>query len=133
MSKRKPYVRPMANDWFMKKQFYKLYMLRESTAIFYGIYSLILLGGLASLVKSPEAFAAWQEGLTHPLAILFHVVALVATCYHSITWSTLTPKAVHLQKGTQKVEDKTIFLAAQVAWVVATVLVFLVVMMGGAS
>lgn len=133
MSKRKPYVREMEKSWFLKKPFYRLYMLRESTAIFYGIYSLILLGGLASLVKSPEAYAAWLEGLTHPLAILFHVVALIATCYHSITWSTLTPKAVHLLRGTQKVEDKTIFMVAQVAWAVATILVFAVVLIGGAA
>lgn len=133
MSKRKPYVRTMEKDWFMKKSFYKFYMLRESTAIFYGIYSLILLGGLASLVKSPEAFEVWKQGLTHPLAVVFHIVALAATCYHSITWSSLTPKAVHLLKGTQKIEDKVIFMAAQAAWAVATILVFVVIMMGGAA
>ena len=134
MSKRKPYVRPMEKDWFMKKSFYKKYMLRESTAIFYGIYSLILLAGLASLVRSPESFEAWKQGLSHPLAILFHVVALIATCYHSFTWSSLTPKAVHLLKGTQKVEDKAIFMLAQVAWLVATILVFAFIMvLGGAA
>jgi len=133
MSKRKPYVRPMEKDWFMKKSFYKRYMMREFTSIFYGIYSLILLGGLASLVKSPEAFAAWQQGLTHPVSISFHILALIATCYHAITWSSLTPKAVHLQKGTKKVEDKVIVMLGHAGWAIASILVFAVVMMGGAS
>jgi fumarate reductase subunit C len=76
-SKRKPYVREMKKDWWLKNAFYTGYMIREGTSIFVSIYAVVLMWGLMRLVQGQEAFNGWLESLQSPIAILFHVVALV--------------------------------------------------------
>ena len=38
MSKRKPYVKPMARGWFLENPYHTRYMLREGTSLFVGLY-----------------------------------------------------------------------------------------------
>lgn len=133
MSKRKPYVKPMPRTWFLANPFHTWYMLREGTSIFVGLYSLILLWGLASLVKGEAAWAHWLSVMEHPAYMVFHVVALVAALYHTVTWFSLAPKAMHLQRGAQKLPDTPIVIAHYVAFVVASlVIIAFVACCGGA-
>lgn len=133
MSKRKPYVKPMTASWFLKNRFHTLYMVREGTSIFVGLYSLILLWGLAALVKGEAAWNMWLGHLQNPIYMVFHVIALVACLYHAITWFSLAPKAMHLQKGDQKLTDKPVVIAHYVTFVVATVVIIGFVAWGGAA
>ena len=82
-SKRKPYVRQVKKSWWLRNSFYTGYMLREGTCIFVGAYAVILLCGLLRLSQGPEAFAGWLTALHSPLAILFHLLALVACLFHA--------------------------------------------------
>ena len=90
MSKRKPYVRPMAG-WWKKNPYYVEYMVHESTALFVTAYAFTLLFGLFRLAQGPEAWAGWLEALKSPLSIIAHVVFLVAIFYHAFTWFKLFP------------------------------------------
>ncbi len=60
-SKRKPYVREMKKDWWLKNAFYTGYMIREGTSIFVSIYAVVLMWGLLRLVQGQEAFNGWLE------------------------------------------------------------------------
>ncbi|GGA85794.1 fumarate reductase subunit C [Neiella marina] len=133
MSKRKPYVKPMPANWFMANRFHTLYMLREGTSVFVGLYSLIMLWGLAALVKGEAAWNSWLGHMENPIYIGFHLVALVACLYHAITWFSLAPKAMHLQKGDQKISDKPVVVGHYVAFVIATVVIIGFVAWGGAA
>lgn len=93
MSTRKPYVRPMAG-WWLKNPVYVRYILRESTAVFVGIYAVILLVGLLRLSSGEAAWNNWLIAMQSPGAILFHVVALGAAVYHSVTWFSVAPKVM---------------------------------------
>ena len=62
-SKRKPYVREMKKDWWLKNAFYTGYMIREGTSIFVSIYAVVLMWGLMRLVQGQEAFNGWLESL----------------------------------------------------------------------
>ena len=55
---------------------------------------LVLLWGLARLVQGRPAYEAWRESLASPLALLFHVVALVFVAYHAWTWFKVMPKTL---------------------------------------
>ncbi len=90
MSKRKPYVRPMAG-WWKKNPFYVEYMVHEGTALFVAAYAITLLVGLVRLGQGPEAWAGWLEALKSPLSIVFHIALLVAIAYHAFTWFKLFP------------------------------------------
>lgn len=87
------YRRPMG-AWWRRHPFYRWYMLREASCVAITVYALILLVGLARLQQGPQAFAAWQDSLRHPLSVAFHVVALVLVIYHSWTWFKVMPKTL---------------------------------------
>lgn len=133
MSKRKPYVKPMPRSWFLRNSFHTLYMVREGTSLFVGAYSLILMWGLASLVKGEAAWNGWLAHMQCPVMTVVHVVALLAALYHAITWFSLAPKAMHLQKGDRKLEDTPVVIAHYVAFVIATVVIIGFVAWGGAA
>jgi fumarate reductase subunit C len=93
MNKRKPYMRPM-EGWWLKNPFYIRYMIREATSIFVGIYALVLLTGVVSLSCGEASYNGWIETMTNPLAVLFHLLALAAVIYHTVTWFAVAPKVV---------------------------------------
>ncbi|MDO2949184.1 fumarate reductase [Aeromonas simiae] len=126
-SKRKPYVREMKKDWWLKNAFYTGYMIREGTSLFVSIYAVVLMWGLLRLVQGPDAFNAWLESLQNPLAILFHVIALAACLFHAKTWFALAPKAMRIFKGDQLIPEKPIVLVQYVALAVVSALVLIIV------
>ena len=124
MSGRNPYTRPMSG-WWLKNPFYVRYMVRESTAIFVTLYAFVLLFGLASLVKGQASWETWLTALTSPLAVIFHVVAMLAALYHTVTWFKVSPKVTPpLFYGENRVPDLAI---TGVQYVIAAI-VYLVIL-----
>jgi len=127
MSKRKPYVRKVPASWWLRHAFYTKYMIREGTSVFLTAYSLILFTGLLRLSQGAAAFNGWQEALTSPLAIGFHVVALALAVYHTVTWFSLAPKAIDLRLGERKLPDSWIIAGHYAALALVSVIVLLLV------
>jgi succinate dehydrogenase subunit C len=118
MNAPKQYVRPM-DGWWLKNPFYVRYMIRESTAVFVGIYAFILLAGLWSLAAGEAAYNNWLAAMTNPVAVLFHVVAFAAAIYHAVTWFAVAPKVMpRLVIGKKKISDAMITITHYVIAVV---------------
>ena len=108
MSTPKSYVRPM-DGWWLKNPFYIRYMVRESTALFVAAYALYLLCGLARLAGGEAAWQGWLHELSSPVAIVFHIIAMIAALYHTVTWFKVSPKVTPpLFIGRNRISDKTI-------------------------
>ncbi|MBD3648497.1 MAG: fumarate reductase subunit C [Pseudomonadales bacterium] len=123
MSTRNPYVRPMTN-WWLKNPFYIKYMIREATSIFVTVYAFILLAGLAALTEGEAAWATWLASLTNPLAIFFHLLAVIAALIHTVTWFAVSPKvAPPIFVGGNRVADG---LLTGVQYVVAAIMYILI-------
>ena len=90
MSKRRPYVRPMAG-WWKKNPFYIEYMIHEWTAFFVAAYAFTLLAGVICLALGESAWNCWLSTMLSPLSIIFHVALLVGVGYHAFTWFKLFP------------------------------------------
>ena len=90
MSKRKPYVRPM-DGWWKKNPHFVEYMVHEGTAFFVAAYALTLLVGLLRLSQGEAAWNGWLLAMKSPLAVVYHLVLLVAIAYHAFTWFKLFP------------------------------------------
>ncbi len=127
MSKRKPYVREVSNDWWLKHAFYTKYMIREGSSIFITIYSLILAWGVFRLSQGEVAFNAWMEALQNPFSIFIHLLALALALYHTITWFSLAPKAVDLWIKGKRLDDKVIVSGHYAAFAVITVFCLLLI------
>jgi fumarate reductase subunit C len=124
---RKPYVRPISKTWWLKKPEYTLYMLRELTSVFVGGYAVVMLVGLKRLGEGQAAYEAFLAALTSPLAISFHVLALVFAVLHSATFFFAAPAALPVQIGEKKVSPGIIAGAHFAAWAVVSVAVLVFV------
>ena len=127
MSARKPYVRPM-DGWWRRNPFFMRYMAREASAVFLAVYAVILLVGVFRLSQGKAAYDAWLAALTSPLSILFHLVALLAVCYHAYTWWKVMPKTMPmLHVGGRRIPEITLSAVGWAAWLAASLIVYVLV------
>lgn len=121
---RKPYVREIPKfRWFFRQPRYLRYMAREFSCLFIGAYTLLLVAGLNSLSQGPAAYQGFLDWLGSPASIVFHVVALGFSAYHSMTWFNLTPKALPVQAGEDFVPDGVISGAHYAGWALLSLVV----------
>lgn len=120
---RKPYQQVQAKNWYMQNRFYKLYMLRELTALPTFFVALNLFWGLASLASSEALFNTWLNFQKHPLIIIFNLIALLAALFNSKTWFETMPKVmkIPMPNGKGFVPGKALIIGS---WAVL-ILVFL--------
>ena len=122
-----PYIRPVSKTtWYMRSGRYKVYMLREMTCLLVGIYSFLLIWGIAALASGTatewNAFLASQQ---NPLAIAFHGFSLIYfLVYQTFPWFSLAPKAMPVQIGEHRLPDRFIVIGHYVAWLALTAFIF---------
>lgn len=122
MSKRRPYVRPMAG-WWKKNPFYIEYMVHEGTALFVAAYAFVLMTGVVRLAQGEAAWNAWLGAMRTPPALVFHLCALLMIGYHSYTWFKIMPRTIPpLIVGGKRVADRTITAAGLAAVAAASLL-----------
>jgi len=124
---RKPYVRPISGTWWLEKPEYRVYMLRELTSFFVGGYAVLMLVGLWRLGQGQAAYEGFLGALTSPLAIAFHVVALLFAVLHSVTFFFAAPAALPLQIGEEKVAPGIVAGAHFAVWAVVSLAVIALV------
>jgi fumarate reductase subunit C len=114
------------DGWWLKNPFYIRYMVRESTALFVAAYALYLLCGLARLAGGEAAWQGWLHELSSPVAIVFHIIAMIAALYHTVTWFKVSPKVTPpLFIGQNRISDKTITTSQYVIAGVLYLLLFI--------
>ena len=119
----KPYMRPMPATWWLKRSPYFLFMLRELTSVFVAAYVVIFLMMIRRLNEGQAAYEAFMASLKSPVAILFHVVALAFALFHTITWFHLTPKAMAVRIGEERVKPAMLIAPNYAAWAVVSAIV----------
>jgi len=123
-----PLVRHISRrQWWLGASRYRRYMARELTSLFIGAYAFMLIVGLWRLSQGAAAFDAWLVALQSPPGLVFNSMILVAALYHSITWFNVAPKAISIRFGTFKLPDIVISGVHYGAWVLVSILLFLLV------
>ncbi|MCE1736632.1 fumarate reductase subunit C, partial [Enterobacter hormaechei] len=69
-TKRKPYIRSMAPNWWQKLGFYRFYILRESTAVTTMWFSILLIYGLFALKGGTQSWHEFVTFLQNPVILL---------------------------------------------------------------
>ncbi len=118
------YVRPIGNDWWLKRKRYVTYMIREFTCVAVGGYSFFLLL-LVSRATDEAAFADLVTSLSSPLSIVLHLIALLLVIFHAVTFLNVTPKAIvlYLPGSDEKVSPTLIVVALYAAWLAVSVVI----------
>ena len=93
-SYRKPYIRPVKRGWWLQRRKYILYMIREATAFVNLWVAVELTAIILAAAFVPDAAQRIDELVTHPAVIAFHIVALLATIMHTVTWYHIFPSGV---------------------------------------
>ena len=126
----KPYVRPMPATWWLKRSPYLLFMLREFSSVFVAAYVVIFLVMIRRLNEGQAAYEAFLASLKSPLAISFHIVALAFAVFHTVTWFHLTPKAMAVRIGEERVKPALIIAPNYAAWAVVSAVVARILLKG---
>jgi fumarate reductase subunit C len=107
--------------WWSYNRYIVMVTIRELTAVFVGMYAAFLL----ALIRLDRA--QFENVMRSPLSLALQVICLLFAVYHSITWFNLTPQALVLWNGDEKVSPALIAGAMYVVWIGASVGIFLAV------
>ena len=98
--KRYPELRKhLGPGWWLGNRHYTAYMLRELTSFFVAIFSLIYIWQIVLLATDPAGFGNYLVLLRNPVMVLFSIIALGFTLYHSLTWFYLTGRVQPVKIG----------------------------------
>jgi fumarate reductase subunit C len=122
---RRPFVRKVKRTWWLGQRRYVVYMIRELTSLFVGLYSAWLVVGLVRLAQGRAAWESFLAASSSPPVVLLQLVCLAFATYHSITWFAVTPKAMPLTLKGEPVSDKTIVGAHYAAWAAVSLVVLI--------
>jgi fumarate reductase subunit C len=73
--------------------------------------------------QGQAAYESFLESLKSPLAISFHVVALAFALFHTFTWFNLTPKALVVRMGEERLPPAAIIVPNYLAWIVVSAII----------
>lgn len=117
----RPYPRIVSNTWWLKRWPYRIFMLRELSAVLLAAYVVLLLVLVTKVHDGVAAFQDYRDLLQSPVLIAFHVVALLFALLHTVTWFQAVPKGLPLRRGEERVPPALLIGANYLAWLVVTV------------
>lgn len=123
-----PYPRQHSNTWFLKRWPYRIFMLRELSAVFLALYMVLLLLLVTKVHTGPDAFRSYVQTLRSPALVVLHVVILLFALLHSVTFFQAIPKGLALRRGEEKVPPLLINGVNYVLMLVLTVIVLGIVL-----
>jgi len=124
----RPYHRPMPANWWLTNRAYLMFMIRELTSVFIAIYLVLFLVLINRIAAGPDAYHAYLAFLATPGMLAFHIVALAAALFHSITWFNLAPKGLAVRVGERRVPDAVIVGSNFAAWIMVSILLAWIVL-----
>jgi fumarate reductase subunit C len=120
---RRPYVRAVRRLWWVGHRRYVVYMVRELTSLFIGLYCALLTLGLVRLAQGKPQWESFLAAVSSVPGVVFQLVCLAFATYHSITWFALTPKAMPLMLHGEPVPGNAVVGAHYAAWVLVSLVV----------
>jgi fumarate reductase subunit C len=125
------YRKPVSTYWWTAQWSHFKFILRELTSVFVAYFVILTLLLLHSLADGPESYAAFLDWLKTPVAILINLIAFGFVLFHTITWFNLTPRAMTVRLGGQRLPDWMVALPNYIAWIVISAIVAWVILGGG--
>ncbi len=119
----RPYPRTVSYTWWLKRWPYRIFMLRELSAVFVAAYVVLLLVLVMKVHDGAAAFQDYLDFLQSPVLIAFHVVALLFVILHAITWFQAVPKGLPLRRGEERVPPALMIGASYAGWLVVSAVV----------
>ena len=124
MSENLTYRRPISTWWWLRKRTYFLFVLRELSSIFVAWLVLYLLLFVRALFQGEESYNDFLDRASSGPMLVLNVVAFAFLLLHTVTWFGVTPQAMDLRVGGQKVPSGAVIGAQYVALAVVSAFVY---------
>lgn len=96
VSARKPYQPILSRSWWLKHNYYRLYMLREATVLPLLFFLGCLLYGLYCLTQGAAHWQSFQAFMQQGWVIALNLLAFAASLFHAKTFFALFPRVMPL-------------------------------------
>jgi fumarate reductase subunit C len=110
--------------WWTRKPSYLVFVLRELSSLFVAWLVLYLLLLVRAVGRGEEAYDEFLDRATSPWLVVLNVVAMAFLVLHTITWFSLTPKAMVIVVGGRRVPSAAIIGALYAALAVVSASVY---------
>jgi fumarate reductase subunit C len=97
------YHRPVSTWWWTRKRSYFVFAMRELSSIFIAWFVLYLVLFLYAVGRGEAAYQGFLDWASSPWVTVPNVVALAFVLLHTVTWFSLTPKAVAVRVAGRRV------------------------------
>ena len=116
-SKRKKYVREVKATWWKKLDFYKFYVLRESTSVPTIWFCLELFYGLTCLGNGTFD-SNFVNFLQNPVVVILNIITLGAVLLNTFTFFNMAPQMMNIIVNNERINVKMI---TKVFWAITLV------------
>ena len=116
--------RRVSTYWWLEKRSYFAFVLREGSCLFvawFVVYLLLLIRRVLMGEAAYQEFLAWSA---RPSVLLLNIVSFLFLILHAVTFFDAAPRALVVHVGTRRVPERLIGLSHYGAWLVASALVF---------
>lgn len=124
------YRKPVSRYWWLKNARYFLFMLREISSVFIGLFAILYIIQLSLLAAGPGFYNRYLVLLGTPGWIALHVVILAFALIHTITWLSALPMVQPIRIRGKDVPSLAVLLASLMAWIALSLGVGLVMLRG---
>jgi fumarate reductase subunit C len=118
------YRRPISVWWWTRKRTYFLFVMRELSSLFIAWLVLYLLLFVRAVSRGAAAYADFLDTASSPWLVALNVVAFAFVLLHTVTWFSLTPKAMVVSVLGRRVPAAAILAGQYAALAVVSALVF---------
>jgi fumarate reductase subunit C len=118
------YRRPISVWWWTRKRTYFLFVMRELSSLFIAWLVLYLLLFVRAVSRGAAAYADFLDTASSPWLVALNVVAFAFLLLHTVTWFSLTPKAMVVSVRGRPVPAAAILAGQYAALAVVSALVF---------
>ena len=118
--------RPLPWTWWLRKQSYLFFMIRELTSLAVLAYAILIIAALRT-ATGDGSFTTFFDFLKSTTSVIIHVGLLILALVHTFTWIALTPKVMVLWRDDEQIEPDVIagangviflLISGAVLWVV---------------
>ena len=99
MTEVRTYRRPVSTWWWVRRRSYFVFVMRELSSIFIAWFVVFLLVLVAAVGRGGTAYQAFLDFAASPVVVAVNVVTFAFVVLHTVTWFSLTPKAMDVRLG----------------------------------
>jgi fumarate reductase subunit C len=118
------YRRPVSVWWWTRKRSYFLFVMRELSSLFIAWLVFYLLLMIRAVAHGEAAYDDFLDTAASPWMVAVNLVAFAFLLLHTVTWFSLTPKAMVVSLRGHRVPAAAIIASQYAGLVVVSALVW---------